>query len=145
MHPSLPARTPSELVAYAKANPGKVNYAFVPGTIGQMTTEMFARSAGIELTRIPYKGNGQAIGDLIGGHVSMMVLSLSTILGSVKAGQLFALAVTTPERSKLLPDVPTIANPPYRVSPPRSAMALWRPPGPRQPSSSGSRANCELR
>jgi tripartite-type tricarboxylate transporter receptor subunit TctC len=84
VHPSLPARTPSELVAYATANPGKVNYAFVPGTIGQMTTEMFARSAGIELTRIPYKGNGQAIGDLIGGHVSMMVLSLSTILGSVK-------------------------------------------------------------
>jgi tripartite-type tricarboxylate transporter receptor subunit TctC len=110
VHPSLPARTPSELVAYAKANPGKVNYAFVAGTIGQMTAEMFAHSAGIELTRIPYKGNGQAIGDLIGGHVSMMVLSLSTILGSVKAGQLFALAVTTPERSKLLPDVPTIAE-----------------------------------
>jgi Tripartite tricarboxylate transporter family receptor len=110
VHPSLPARTPYELVAYAKANPGKVNYAFVPGTIGQMTAEMFARSAGIELTRIPYKGNGQAIGDLIGGHASMMVLSLSTILGSVKVGQLFALAVTTPERSKLLPDVPTIAE-----------------------------------
>jgi tripartite-type tricarboxylate transporter receptor subunit TctC len=51
VHPSLPARTPSELVTYAKANPGKVNYAFVPGTIGQMTAEMFARSAGIELTR----------------------------------------------------------------------------------------------
>src|SRR5262245_37803870 len=70
VHPSLPVRTPSELVAYAKANPGKVNYGFVPGTIGQMATEMFARSTGIELTRIPYKGNGQAIGDLIGGHVS---------------------------------------------------------------------------
>jgi tripartite-type tricarboxylate transporter receptor subunit TctC len=110
VHPSLPARTPSALVAYAKANPGKVNYAFVPGTVGQMTAEMFARSAGIELTRIPYKGNGQAIGDLIGGHVSMMVLSLSPILGSVKTGKLFALAVTTPERSKLLPDVPTIAE-----------------------------------
>jgi len=110
VHPSLPVRTPSELVAYAKANPGKVNYGFVPGTIGQMTTEMFARSTGIELTRIPYKGNGQAIGDLIGGHVSMMVLSLSTILGNVKTGKLFALAVTTPDRSKLLPDVPTIAE-----------------------------------
>src|SRR5215510_10198331 len=60
--------------------------------------------------RIPYKGNGQAIGDLIGGHVSMMVLSLSTILGNVKTGKLFALAVTTPDRSKLLPDVPTIAE-----------------------------------
>jgi hypothetical protein len=58
VHPSLPARTPSKLVAYAKANPGKVNYGFVPGTVGQMTAEMFARSAGIELTRITYKGNG---------------------------------------------------------------------------------------
>ena len=56
VHPSLPVRTPSELVAYAKANPGKVNCGFVPGTIGQMATEMFARSTGIELTRIPYKG-----------------------------------------------------------------------------------------
>ena len=110
VHPSLPARTPSELIAYAKANPGEVNYGFVPGTVGHMTAEMFARSAGIELTRIPYKGNGQAIGDLIGGHLSMMVLSLSPILGNVKDGKLFALAVTTPDRSKLLPDVPTIAE-----------------------------------
>ena len=76
-----------ELIAYAKANPGKVNYGFVPGTVGHMTAEMFARSAGIELTRIPYKGNGQAIGDLIGGHLSMMVLSLSPILGNVKDGK----------------------------------------------------------
>jgi tripartite-type tricarboxylate transporter receptor subunit TctC len=84
---------------------------FAPiGTVGHMTAEMFARSAGIELTRIPYKGNGQAIGDLIGGHLSMMVLSLSPILGNVKDGKLFALAVTTPDRSKLLPDVPTIAE-----------------------------------
>src|SRR5262245_35583778 len=104
VHPSLPARTPSELVAYAKANPGKVNYGFVPGTVG------FVRSTGIELTRVPYKGNGQAIGDLIGGHVSMMVLSLTPILGQVKTGKLFALAVTTADRSKLLPDVPTIAE-----------------------------------
>jgi tripartite-type tricarboxylate transporter receptor subunit TctC len=110
VHPSLPARSPSELVAYAKANPGKVNYGFVPGTVGHMTTEMFTRSTGIDLTRVPYKGNGQAIGDLIGGHVSMMVLSLTPILGQVRTGKLFALAVTTPERSTLLPDVPTIAE-----------------------------------
>src|SRR5215472_7546364 len=64
----------------------------------------------VETANFPYKGNGQAIGDLIGGHVSMMVLSLSTILGNVKTGKLFALAVTTPDRSKLLPDVPTIAE-----------------------------------
>ena len=77
VHPSLPARTPSELIAYAKANPGKVNYGFVPGTVGHMTAEMFARSAGIELTRVPYKGNGQAIGDLIGGHLDDGAVALA--------------------------------------------------------------------
>ena len=110
VHPSLPVTSSAELVAYAKANPGKINYGFVPGTIGHMTTELFMRSAGLELTKIPYKGNGQAIGDLIGGHVNMMVLSLSPILGNVRAGSLRALAVTTAQRSKLLPDVPTIAE-----------------------------------
>jgi tripartite-type tricarboxylate transporter receptor subunit TctC len=110
VNPSLPVHSSAELVTYAKANPGKINYGFVPGTVGHITTEMFARSAGIDLTRIPYKGNGPAIGDLIGGHVSMMVLSLLPILGNVKAGTLRALAVTTGTRSKLLPDVPTIAE-----------------------------------
>jgi tripartite-type tricarboxylate transporter receptor subunit TctC len=110
VHPSLPVHTTAELVAYAKANPGKINYGFVPGTVGHITTEMFAKTAGIELTRIPYKGNGAAFGDLLGGHVSMMVLSLSPIIGNVKAGTLRALAVTTPKRSKLLPDVPTVAE-----------------------------------
>jgi len=110
VHPSLPVTSSAELVAYAKANPGKINYGFVPGTIGHMTTELFMRSAGLELTKIPYKGNGQAIGDLIGGHVNMMVLSLSPILGNVRAGSLRALAVTTAQRSKLLPDVPPIAE-----------------------------------
>jgi tripartite-type tricarboxylate transporter receptor subunit TctC len=92
----------------------------------------------------PYKGNGQGIGNLIGGHVSMMVLSLSPILGNVKTGKLFALAVTTPDRSKLLPDVPTIAESAVPGLPP-SAMGLWRPPVHRRPSSSGCRANCVLR
>jgi tripartite-type tricarboxylate transporter receptor subunit TctC len=110
VHPSLPVTSSAELIAYAKANPGKINYGFVPGTIGHMTTELFMRSAGLELTKIPYKGNGQAIGDLVGGHVNMMVLSLSPILGNVRAGSLRALAVTTAQRSKLLPDVPTVAE-----------------------------------
>jgi len=116
------ARHPSEtdermmvrLLAFA-LNADELRH-YLPDTVAmlaggeRMTAEMFARSAGIELTRIPYKGNGQAIGDLIGGHLSMMVLSLSPILGNVKDGKLFALAVTTPDRSKLLPDVPTIAE-----------------------------------
>ena len=110
VHPSLPVHSVAELIAYAKANPGKVNYAFVPGTVGHIATELFAKTAGIELTKIPYKGNGDALGNLIGGHVSMMVLAIVPIIGNVKAGTLRALAVTSGERSALLPDVPPIAD-----------------------------------
>src|SRR5438445_10071212 len=99
IHPSLPVHSVAELIAYANANPGKVNYAFVPGTVGHIATELFARTAGIELTKIPYKGNGDALGNLIGGHVSMMVLAIVPIIGNVKAGTLRALAVTSGERS----------------------------------------------
>src|SRR5262249_19719242 len=80
------------------------------GTIGHMTTEMFAKTAGFEVTRVPYKGNGAAIGDLIGGHINMMVLSIQAVGSNVLAGKLRALAVTTAERSKLRPDVPTVAE-----------------------------------
>jgi tripartite-type tricarboxylate transporter receptor subunit TctC len=111
LHPSLPIHSTAELVAYAKANPNnKIASGFVPGTIGHMTTELFAKNAGFEVTRVPYKGNGTAIGDLIGGHITMMVLSIQTVVGNVQAGKLRALAVTTAERSKLMPDVPTIAE-----------------------------------
>jgi len=110
VHPSLPVRSTAELVAYAKANPGKINCGFVAGTIGHMTTELFAKSAGFEVTRVPYKGNGVAIGDLIGGHINMMVLSIQAVGSNVLAGKLRALAVTTAERSKLMPDVPTVSE-----------------------------------
>ena len=110
VHPALPARSVAELIAYAKANPRKIDYAFVPGTVGHITTELFAKTADIDITRIPYKGNGPAMADLVGGHVSMMFLSILPVLGHVKGGTLRALAVTNPERSKLLPEVPTIAK-----------------------------------
>jgi tripartite-type tricarboxylate transporter receptor subunit TctC len=110
VHPSLPVHSVAELIAYAKTNPGKVNYAFVPGTVGHIATELFGKTAGIELTKIPYKGNGDALGNLIGGHVSMMVLAIVPIIGNVKAGTLRALAVTSGERSALLPEVPPIAD-----------------------------------
>jgi len=110
LHPSLPINSTAELVAYAKANPNKIACGFVPGTIGHMTTELFAKNAGFEITRVPYKGNGTAVGDLIGGHITMMVLSIQTVVGNVKAGTLRALAVTTAERSKLMPDVPTVSE-----------------------------------
>jgi tripartite-type tricarboxylate transporter receptor subunit TctC len=110
IHPSLPVQNTAELVAYAKSNPNKINSGFVPGTIGHMTTELFTRSANFEITRVPYKGNGTAIGDLIGGHITMMVLSIQTVVGNVQAGKLRALAVTTAERSKLMPEVPTVSE-----------------------------------
>ena len=110
VHPSLPVRSVTELITFAKAQPGRINYAFVPGTVGHITTELFADIAGIEITRIPYKGNGPALTDLIGGHVSMMFLSILPVLEHVRAGTLNALAVTSAARSNLLPNVPTIAQ-----------------------------------
>jgi tripartite-type tricarboxylate transporter receptor subunit TctC len=110
MHPSLPIGSTGDLITYAKANPGNVNYGFVPGTVGHISTEMFARSAGITLTNIPYRGNGNAIADLLGGHVSMMFLSILPVNGPIQGGKLRALAVASPQRSPLLPDVPTIAE-----------------------------------
>jgi tripartite-type tricarboxylate transporter receptor subunit TctC len=109
-HPSLPVKSTGDLIEYAKKNPGKINYGFVPGTVGHISTEMFARSASIKLTNIPYKGNGNAIADLMGGHVSMMFLSILPVIGQIQAGTLRALAVASPARSALVPDVPTIAE-----------------------------------
>jgi tripartite-type tricarboxylate transporter receptor subunit TctC len=110
VYPGLSVRSVADLIAFAKANPRKIDYAFVPGTVGHITTELFARTADIEITRIPYKGNGAAMGDLLGGHVSMMFLSILPVLAQVRAGKLRALAVTNPARSPLLPEVPTIAD-----------------------------------
>jgi tripartite-type tricarboxylate transporter receptor subunit TctC len=110
VHPSLPVHSVAELMAFAKANPGKVNYAFTPGTVGHITTEAFAKASAINLTRIPYKGNGPAMADLLGGHVSMMFLSILPVIGQIRSGTLRALAVTSAARSTLLPDVPTVAE-----------------------------------
>jgi tripartite-type tricarboxylate transporter receptor subunit TctC len=110
VHPSLPVGSIAELIAFARAQPGRINYAFVPGTVGHITTELFADTAGIQITRIPYKGNGPAMTDLIGGHVSMMFLSILPVLEHVRSGTLRALAVTSAARSDLLPYVPTIAQ-----------------------------------
>ncbi len=107
----IPAKNVAEYVALVKKDTRMGDYASAAaGSLPHYFGVLFAKSAGIDLTRIPYKGNGPAIGDLLGGHVSMMVLSLLPILGNVKAGTLRALAVTTATRSKLMPDVPTVAE-----------------------------------
>lgn len=110
VHPSVPATSVAELIALAKARPGELNYGTTPGTVGHITSELFARTAGIELTFIPYKGTAPAVSDLIGGHVKTMFAPPLTTLTHVRAGSLRALAITTPTRSDLLPEVPTVAE-----------------------------------
>src|SRR4051794_26844095 len=109
VHPSFPAKTVGELIAYAKANPGKVNFGSSgAGTASHITGEYFAASAGIKLVHIPYKGTGPALTDLLGGHSPMAFAPIPASHPNVSAGKLRALAVTSITRSGLLPDVPTM-------------------------------------
>src|SRR6476661_7971118 len=111
VNPSFPAKTVAELVAYAKANPGKVNFGSAgAGTASHITGEYFAHSAGITLVHIPYKGTGPALTDLLGGHIPMAFAPIPASHPNVSAGKLRALAVTSITRSSLLPDVPTMAE-----------------------------------
>jgi tripartite-type tricarboxylate transporter receptor subunit TctC len=111
VHPSFPVHTVAELIAYAKANPGKVNFGSAGfGTVNHITGEYFARSAGITLMHVPYKGSGPALTDLLGGHIPMAFAPIPATHANVSAGLLRALAVTSIARSSLLQDVPTIAE-----------------------------------
>ena len=111
VHPSFPAKSVAELIAYAKANPGKVNFGSAgAGTVSHITGEYFAASAGIKLIHIPYKGTGPALTDLLGGHIPMAFAPIPASHANVSAGRLRALAVTSSTRSSLMPEVPTIAE-----------------------------------
>jgi len=111
VNPDFPAKTLAELIAYAKASPGKLNFGSAgAGTASHITGEYFARAAGITLVHIPYKGTGPALTDLLGGHIPMAFAPIPASHSNVAAGKLRALAVTSPGRSGLLPDVPTIAE-----------------------------------
>lgn len=111
VHPSFPVHSVAELIAYAKANPGKVNFGSAGiGTVSHVSGEYFARLAGIKLIHIPYKGTGPAITDLLGGHIPMAFAPIPATHENAKAGQLRMLAVTSLKRSALLPDMPTIAE-----------------------------------
>jgi tripartite-type tricarboxylate transporter receptor subunit TctC len=120
VNPAVPAKTVKELIAYAKANPGKLSYASSGnGASSHLAGVLFNGSAGIDLQHIPYKGTGPALNDLLGGQVSMSFTDVLTALPYVKTGKLRALGVTTTERSQALPDVPTVAEqgvPGYDVS-----------------------------
>jgi tripartite-type tricarboxylate transporter receptor subunit TctC len=108
-HPSVPAATLPELIAYAKQNPGKLAYGSPGnGTPQHLAAEMFkAMSGGLQITHIPYKGGGQVIGDVVGGQIPLASLGLPPTVPHIKSGKLKAFAVTSKTRARLLPDVPT--------------------------------------
>jgi tripartite-type tricarboxylate transporter receptor subunit TctC len=111
VHPSVPVNSVQELIAYAKANPGKINFASSgAGTSIHLSGELFKVMAGVQMTHVPYKGSAPALTDLLGGQVQIMFDNLPPSLPHIKAGKLKALAVTTLERAPALPDVPTIAE-----------------------------------
>ena len=111
VNPSLPAHNVQELIALAKKQPGKLNYASAGRGSGiHLGTVLFALTAGIELTHIPYKGSGPALTGLLGNHVAIYFSSLPPAIGLVKEGKLRALGVTGLKRSPIFPDVPTVAE-----------------------------------
>jgi tripartite-type tricarboxylate transporter receptor subunit TctC len=111
VHPSLPASSMSELVAHAKANPGKLTFAS-PGAGAQahLAGELLKLTAGIDMVHVPYKGIGPALNDLLGGQVSMMFSQLSSALPHVRSGKLRAIGMASLKRSPVMPELPTIAE-----------------------------------
>ncbi len=111
VNPSVPANSIKELIAYAKANPGKLNYgsAGVGNTL-HLAAEMFCLTAGVTMTHVPYKGASQALGDLLGGSIQVMFDLPQTPLANIQAGRLKALAVTGQKRISVMPNVPNMAE-----------------------------------
>ncbi len=117
--PSFPAQTVAEFIAYAKANPGKVNMASNgTGNLTHISGELFKMMAGVDLFHVPYHGELEAQADLLAGRAQVIFNPIISCLGQIKAGKLRALAVTTPKRVALLPDVPTVSEtvPGYEVT-----------------------------
>jgi tripartite-type tricarboxylate transporter receptor subunit TctC len=119
VHPSVPARTVPEFIAYAKAHPGRINMGSAGnGTPGHMSGELFKMTTGLDLVHVPYRGGAPALTDLLAGQVQVMFDNLPTSIEYIRAGRLQALAVTTAARSQMLPELPTVSEfvPGYEVS-----------------------------
>jgi tripartite-type tricarboxylate transporter receptor subunit TctC len=109
VHPSFPAKTVSEFIAYAKANPGKVNMASPGnGTPQHIAGELFKMMAGVNVAHVPYRGGPPALTDLLGGQIQVVIVTLAAAIEFIRAGSLRGLAVTTATRSEAVPDVPTV-------------------------------------
>ena len=119
IHPSVPAKTVPEFIAYAKANPGKINMGSGGnGTSQHVAGELFKMMTGVNLVHVPYRGAGPALVDLLAGQVQIMFDTVSGSIGHITTGKLRALAVTTAARSEALPDIPTVGDfvPGYEAS-----------------------------
>ena len=111
VHPSVPAKNLGELVAYAKANPGKVNFGSAgAGSITHLAGELLKSEAKIDIVHVPYKGAAPAVTDLLGGQVQMGIFDVPVLLSHIRAGKLRALTITSAQRAPTLPDVPTTAE-----------------------------------
>jgi tripartite-type tricarboxylate transporter receptor subunit TctC len=122
VRPDFPAKTPQEFLAYAKANPGKINYASQGiGTTSHLTAALLERMAGIKLVHVPYKGTGPALNDLIASHVDMIFIEVASAIKLHQAGNARILAVAADKRIATLPNVPTL----YEVGVKGFASASW--------------------
>ena len=133
VHPSTPFRTLKELVDYAKANPGKLDYGYTPAASGHMAMEQFKQTAGIFMLGIPYRGGGPMMTDILGGTIKMMFINQDVALQHVKAGKLRPLAVSSAQRNPLYPDVPTVAESGYKGFEALSWSGMSAPKGTPQP------------
>jgi tripartite-type tricarboxylate transporter receptor subunit TctC len=125
----FPAKTAQELIAYAKSNPGKLNYASQgPGSTSHLTGVMFQQQVGSDMMHVPYRGTGPALSDLLGGNVDLFFDNLGSSLPLHRAGKAKILAVATAERSKLLPEVPTLREVGLRDFQSSTWFALVAPP-----------------
>src|SRR3954454_7442755 len=109
VHPSVPARTLAELISYARANPGKLNYG-TGNTSGIVMTAMFGTLANIDLVQVPYKSEPPAVTDLLGGTIQLMIASFAPVAPHLREGKLRALVTTLPKRSPLLPEFPSVVE-----------------------------------
>jgi tripartite-type tricarboxylate transporter receptor subunit TctC len=128
VHPSFPAKTVPEFIAFAKANPGKVTMASPGnGSSPHVSGELFKMMAAIDMTHVPYRGGGQAMTDLIAGQVQVSFIGLTVAIEHIRSGKLRALAVAAATRSDVLPDIPTVSD----FVPGYEASAFWGVGGPR--------------
>ena len=130
VHPSVPVNNLKEFIAYAKQNPGKLNYASQGnGSVSHIGTEIFKLQTGVSMVHVPYKGSGQAIADVLGGQVELFITTPPSVMQHVQSGKLKALAVTGKTRHPGMPNVPTVAEAGLANFELESWVALYAPAG----------------